>query len=179
MAFNISYIISVTNKFSSPLKQMSAGIKGLSANMKKAASAGGLVDKQFGRLKNTLKSHPLLTLGGAFLTLRQGFRTLIDFRTHLNRLSAVTLANTDDMARMENVAKELGRTTAYTASQTAESMVFLANAGLNTNQIIESIPSTLSLAAAGFMDLATAGRLSTNILVLTCLSWVLRFVIAP
>lgn len=164
MAFNISYIISVTNKFSAPLKQMSVGVRGLAANFKKAASAGGLVDRQFGRLKNTLKNHPLLTLGGAFLLLRQGFGTLIKFRTHLNRLSAVTMATTDDMARMESVAKELGRTTAFTASQTAESMVFLANAGFNTNQILEAIPSTLSLAAAGFMDLATAGRLSTNIL---------------
>lgn len=164
MAFNISYIISVTNKFSAPLKQMSTGVKGLAVNFKKAASAGGLVDRQFGKLKNTIKSHPLLTLGGAFLALRQGFGTLIKFETSLNRLSAVTLATTEEMARMESVAKELGRTTAFTASQTAESMTFLANAGFNTNQILKAIPSTLALAAAGHMDLASAGRLSTNVL---------------
>ena len=164
MAFNISYIISVTNKFSTPLKQMSAGVKGLAANFKKAAGAGGLVDKQFGRLRNTLKNHPLLTLGGAFLVLRQGFGSLIGFRTHLNKLSAVTMATTDDMARMENVAKELGRTTAFTSSQTAQAMTFLAQAGFDTNQILKAIPGTLQLAAAGGIELAAAADIATNVL---------------
>ncbi len=164
MAFNISYIISVTNKFSSPLKQMSVGVKGLAANFKKAASAGGLIDRQFGKIRNTLKNHPLLTIGGAFLVFKQALGTLLNFEGAMNRLSAVTMATTSEMAEMKKVAKELGRTTAYKAGQAAEAMTFLAQAGLNTQQVLEAIPGTLQLAAAGKMDLAIAADIATNVL---------------
>lgn len=164
MAFNISYIISVTNKFSSPLKQMSAGVKGLAGYMKKAASAGGLVDRQFGRLKNTLKNHPLLTIGGAFLALRQGLGTLISFETQMNSLSAVTGETTEGMSKMRDVALELGKTTAFTATATADAMVYLAQSGMDATETMAAIPGVLQLAAAGGMEINAAADIATNVL---------------
>ncbi len=61
-------------------------------------------------------------------------------------------------------ARELGRTTQYTASQTAEAMQFLGMAGLSTNQILAATPSVLNLAIAGNMDLGRTADITSNIL---------------
>ncbi len=61
-------------------------------------------------------------------------------------------------------ARELGRTTQYTASQASEAMQFLGMAGLNTNQILAATPSVLNLAIAGNMDLGRTADIASNIL---------------
>ena len=61
-------------------------------------------------------------------------------------------------------ARELGRTTQYTASQASEAMQFLGMAGLSTNQILAATPSVLNLAIAGNMDLGRTADIASNIL---------------
>ena len=61
-------------------------------------------------------------------------------------------------------ARELGRTTQYTASEASEAMKFLGQAGLNTNQILAATPSVLNLAIAGDMDLGRTADIASNIL---------------
>ena len=65
-------------------------------------------------------------------------------------------------AEMNTRAKELGATTRYTASEVAEAMRFLGVAGFEAKQVFDGVESTLTLAAAGEVDLATAAELAAD-----------------
>ncbi len=70
----------------------------------------------------------------------------------------------EEYQKLEKLAMDLGSSTQYSASQSAEAMGFLAMAGFDTNQILSALPGTLSLAAAGDMDLAKSADIASNIM---------------
>lgn len=68
-----------------------------------------------------------------------------------------------NMARLENQARELGATTQFTMTQAADAMGYLGMAGWKTEQIYNSMPGMLNLAAGAGTDLArTADIVSDN-----------------
>lgn len=86
------------------------------------------------------------------------------FEQAMNKVRAVTGATGESFVQLEALAKELGSTTSFTASQAADAMKFLAMAGFDANQIMAAMPSTLQLAAAAAIDLGTAADITSNIL---------------
>ncbi|MGP4063095.1 phage tail tape measure protein [Halobacillus sp. H74] len=82
----------------------------------------------------------------------------------MSRVKAVTQATDEQMAQLEAQAKELGKTTKFSASQAAEAQAFLGQAGYKTNEILQSMPSLLDLAASGNMELGRAADIASNIL---------------
>lgn len=63
---------------------------------------------------------------------------------------------------LSNAAKEAGATTAFSASEAAAGLNYLALAGYDAATAAEVLPSVLNLAAAGGMDLAYASDLATD-----------------
>ena len=101
---------------------------------------------------------PVVGLGVAIL------KAAADFETGMNQVRALTGATGEDFAKLEDQAKELGATTQFSASQAADAMGFMAQAGLDADQIYSSLPATLDLAAASQQDLATTADQMTNIM---------------
>ncbi|QGG47656.1 phage tail tape measure protein [Heliorestis convoluta] len=87
-----------------------------------------------------------------------------DFESSMNRVKALSGATGDEFASMRDLAKELGRTTQFSASQAADAMGFLAMAGFKANEMMGALPGTLNLAAAAGIDLATSADIASNIL---------------
>ncbi len=86
------------------------------------------------------------------------------FEKGMNRVRALTDATSDDFSLLTKQAKELGRTTQFTATQTADAMGFLAQAGLDATEIFAAIPGTLRLAGAAQLDFATTADIVTNVM---------------
>ncbi|HEY7821461.1 MAG TPA: phage tail tape measure protein, partial [Acidimicrobiia bacterium] len=86
------------------------------------------------------------------------------FEKSMNKVRAVSGATGSDFENMSDTAKELGRTTQFSASQAADGMSFLAMAGFEANDIVSAMPGVLNLAAAGQMDLAQAADIASNVL---------------
>lgn len=63
---------------------------------------------------------------------------------------------------LREFAQFMGANTAFSASQAADALNYMALAGYNTQQSMEMLPNVLSLAAAGSMDLATASDMITD-----------------
>jgi len=63
---------------------------------------------------------------------------------------------------MSAVAKECGKSTMFSASESAEAMNYLALAGYSAEKSVKTLPKVLDLAAAGGMDLAYASDLVTD-----------------
>lgn len=90
--------------------------------------------------------------------------TFASFERGMNKVKAVSGATADEFAKLEHQAKELGRTTQFTARDAADAMGFLAMAGMRTNDILGAMPNVLTLAASAQLDMARAADITTNIL---------------
>lgn len=91
-------------------------------------------------------------------------KAAMDFEQGMAEVGAITRADDADMARLTENAREMGRTTKFSATQAAQGQKFLAMAGFKTNQIIHSMPGMLDLAAASGMDLGRTADIASNIL---------------
>lgn len=86
------------------------------------------------------------------------------FEKQMSMVKAITGSTGNEFESLTVKAKQLGRTTAFTAKEAGDAMQFLGMAGFDTNEILQSIGPTLDLAAAGQIDLGMAADIATNIL---------------
>jgi TP901 family phage tail tape measure protein len=94
---------------------------------------------------------------------KESINLFADFDDKMASTAAVIGATGDSYDKLRQKAKDMGASTRYTASEAAEAMEFLGSAGLNVSEVIESIASTLQLASAGGLTLASAADQMTNI----------------
>lgn len=86
----------------------------------------------------------------------------MSFDASMSQVAATMGTSVDQIQNLTDTAKEMGRTTAFTATQAADALNYLALAGYDADKAAEVLPSVLSLAAAGGMDLAYASDLVTD-----------------
>lgn len=87
----------------------------------------------------------------------------IDFEKQMSSVQAISGASADDMKRLEEVAREMGATTKFSATEAAQGLEYMALAGYSVNDSIATLPKVLALAQAGNIDLAYASDLVTDI----------------
>lgn len=63
---------------------------------------------------------------------------------------------------LREYAQEMGKHTAFSATEAADALNYMALAGYDTQKSMEMLPNVLNLAAAGSMDLATASDMVTD-----------------
>jgi len=168
MSFSIFYNIELKDKFSNAARRVSRSSKKVSDAMGRvgrSASAAGRAVKRTGiglhKFGTKLMSLKGLLLGAVGFKVGQ---TLLNFETGMNKVKATAEATTDQFIQLRRQAKELGRTTEFSASQVASGQAFLAKAGFKTQKIIDSMPATLDLAAAASLDLASAADIVSNVM---------------
>ena len=107
----------------------------------------------------------LLRIGGALAApLAIATKVFASFEKRMSRVKALLNANEADMAKLEAAAKEMGKTTVFSASQAAEAMQFFALAGFKTDQIMQALGPTLSLAASGQVEIAEAADIAAKVM---------------
>ena len=91
-----------------------------------------------------------------------------EFETAMSQVQATMLLDTSTaegeaaMATLEEAARECGRTTAFSATEAAEALNYLALAGYNADEAATALPTVLKLAGAGAMGLAAASDMVTD-----------------
>jgi TP901 family phage tail tape measure protein len=165
MNFSVKYIYELINRYSAPIRKIDKDTKRFESTVERTQRT---LRRMQGRLQAAGSSmanfRTAVGAAGAGLALKGLLSTAVDFEAALNQVEAVTQATTGQMVLLRKQAKDLGRTTQFSASQAAGAMNFLGMAGLKTNQILEVMPGMLDLAAAGNLQLADAADISTNIL---------------
>ena len=86
------------------------------------------------------------------------------FEQAMANVQAITSATSEDFASLEQKAKEMGASTKFSASQSADAMSYLGMAGWNTNQILAGIEPVLNLAIASGSELATVADIVSDAL---------------
>ncbi len=80
--------------------------------------------------------------------------TAMEFEAAMSKVKAITNSTDADMKRLTETARDLGKSTQFSATEAAQAMSYLGMAGWKTEQIIAGMPGLLDLAAASGEDLA-------------------------
>lgn len=85
-----------------------------------------------------------------------------EFDKSISQVAATMGTTADQVQQLNEFAKELGSTTAFSAQQAAEGLNYMALAGYDAEKSMEMLPKVLDLAAAGCMDLGRASDMVTD-----------------
>ena len=147
-----------------------------SKEMKLAIKIAGKVDKSFGstlksvqsQIKTVAKVSAAAVGAVATAVATAAIKTGKEFENSMSQVAAtmgIDKATKDGLKNyqtLETAAKEMGESTAFTASEAAEGLNYLALAGYSADQAATALPYTLKLAGAGAMDLADASDMVTD-----------------
>ena len=87
-----------------------------------------------------------------------------NFESAMSQVEAVSGASAEEMDRLTAKAKEMGESTKFSASESAEAFNYMAMAGWKTEDMINGIGGIMNLAAASGSDLATTSDIVTDAL---------------
>jgi TP901 family phage tail tape measure protein len=133
---------------------------------KKIAATGEKMTKMGNSARN---AGVQLTAGLTLPIVALGAKALVsfaNFEAGMNRVRAILGPNATqkDFRDLTATAEQLGRTTRFTAVEASEAMGFFALAGFKANEIMDAMPGTLDLAAAGQMEVAAAADIAAKTL---------------
>lgn len=86
----------------------------------------------------------------------------MSFDSSMSQVAATMGTTVDSISELRDFALEMGSTTAFSASQAADALNFMALAGYDADTSMKMLPNVLNLAAAGGMELATASDMVTD-----------------
>ena len=99
---------------------------------------------------------PLVAAGAASV------KTGMDFDSAMSQVAATMGKSVDEISELRDFAKEMGSTTAFSATQAAEGLNYMALAGYDAETSMKMLPTVLNLAAAGAMELGAASDMVTD-----------------
>jgi TP901 family phage tail tape measure protein len=158
MAFSISYLYQLVDKYSAPLRQISEKQRKFTSQVNTSKRALSGFSTSMTALSGALASTGAVMLGSRV------FGTYLKFTTALNNLSAAALTTATDEILLKEKARELGATTAFTASQVLDASTEMQKTGFSLKDTLVSVSDVLNLAAATNLDLATSSVIVTDIL---------------
>jgi len=159
--------ISVTSNASKDLNKGTVAAKGLSGSLKGVATSANLATGGIKAMTMALLSSGVGALVVGLGALAGGIGGVIskskEFEKALSTLEAVTGSSKEEIQQLSDLAKKLGSTTAFTASQVLELQTELAKLGFKTDDISNATGSILDLAASLDVDLAEAAEFSGSV----------------
>lgn len=87
-----------------------------------------------------------------------------NFEAAMSKVQAISGASSSDMIKLSDKAKEMGSTTKFSATESAEALQYMAMAGWKTNDMLSGLPGIMNLAAASGEDLAQTSDIVTDAL---------------
>lgn len=95
---------------------------------------------------------------------KETFNAGANFESAMSQVAAVSGAGADEIDKLTAKAKEMGESTKFSASESAEAFNYMAMAGWKTEDMIGGIEGIMNLAAASGADLATTSDIVTDAL---------------
>lgn len=159
MASSVQYIIEAIDKYTPTIKKIMGANDQANKQVQKSVKKTGNTLNGFSK-----KLSRVFAVGTVLEFGRQAVTTFADFESGMSNVKALTQATGTQFDQMRAQAIKLGSETAFTAKQSSEAMAFLAQAGFSTQEIMEALPATLNLAAAGSIELGAAADIASNIM---------------
>ena len=126
------------------------GLKDAEGNASSSTSKIGGAFKTVGKVAKTAMA---AGSAAAVAFTKTSIDSGMNFDTAMSQVAATMGTTVDKIGNVKAKAEEMGRTTKYTATEAAEGMNILAQAGLSADEQISGIGTVLNLASAGAMSL--------------------------
>lgn len=143
---------------------ISGDISGLKTSIDGAEAELGGLSNSFKKYGNSMQSlgkqmswkvtAPIVAIGTASVY------TAAKFDDSMRKVQAKVGGTTKDLAAMREQALQLGADTAWSASEAADGMEYLAAAGFNAEQVMAAMPGMLALASSDAVDLGVAAEIA-------------------
>lgn len=156
-----------TSNLSQKDAELTQQIKALQEEQDKAAdsaaSFGAKSAQAFGAIQQAIAAAgvaaALEEIAGAY---QECISIAADFEETMSTVEALSGASADEMEELNAMAKELGATTKFTATESAEAMTYMAMAGWDATEMLSGMDGVLQLAAASGEDLALVSDIVTD-----------------
>lgn len=86
----------------------------------------------------------------------------MSFDKAISQVASTMGVTVDEIGDLEKFAKQMGSETAFSATQSAEALNYMALAGYDAETSMKMLPTVLNLASAGGMELANASDMITD-----------------
>lgn len=93
---------------------------------------------------------------------KDSVQTGMTFDKSMSQVAATMGKNVDEIGDLREFAKKMGSETAFSASQAADALNYMALAGYDAETSMNMLPNVLNLAASGGMELARASDMITD-----------------
>ena len=87
-----------------------------------------------------------------------------EFQSQMSTVKAISNASAGDMEKLQKKAEEMGRSTAFTATEAGEAMEYMAMAGWKTEDMLGGIEGIMNLASASGEELGAVSDIVTDAL---------------
>lgn len=142
------------------MKDLQNSFKSLQDNLEQAKKNTEGLTSTFGKLGKVVGfsviSKQALELGKTIV------QTGKSFEYEMSKVQAISGATGDDFVALTDLAKELGATTLFSASEASQGMQYLAMAGWKTQDIMAGLPAILNLSIASGSDLARVSDIASD-----------------
>lgn len=88
----------------------------------------------------------------------------MDFEAAMSKVSSISGATGEQLQALTDKAKEMGATTKFSATESAEAFQYMAMAGWDTQSMLDGIDGIMNLSAADGLDLAATSDIVTDAL---------------
>ena len=126
--------------------------------------AGALFNTKFGAVLGTITS--VLAGLGIGKAISDFIAGSVDvgktFDKSMSQVAATMGTTVDQIGELRDFAQEMGSTTAFSATQAADALNYMALAGYDAETSMSMLPNVLNLAASGNIDLARASDMVTD-----------------
>ena len=162
----VGYLELDTSKFQSSLKTAQSQFKGFTDSTNK-------IDDRFKSLGNSLKTVgstmtksvtlPLAALGTGATTVAANFeKGMSQVAATMGMTAEEINGGSEAFESLKQAAMDAGKSTQFSASESAEALNYLALAGYDAEKAIETLPTVLNLAASGGLELGYASDVMTD-----------------
>ena len=154
------------NNLENKLKQTGTGTVSLKDKIKQLTehfkALGQESNNSSVTLANAVKKYAGIAAIG--VGIKKATTVFTAFDDEIRKVQATSGPTAEQMNNLRNQAKELGRTTRWSASEAAEAQFEFAKAGFEANEIYKATPGILNTATAGQLSLAEATEITAGTL---------------
>lgn len=143
------------------LKKLEKAAKESNVSLQKVADAGQKLKSAGSSIesvgKEVSKASAVVATG-----MTAAVKTTMDFDAEMSKVKAISGATDEEFQQLRDTAREMGKETKFSASESAEAFEYMAMAGWNAQEMIEGIPGILALAASSGEELGTTSDIVTD-----------------
>lgn len=157
----VGYLELDTTKFKSGFSSALSDLKSFESSTATTKDKLTGLSSAMGSMGSTLTKGLTLPILGAGTAM---VKTSMDFEAGMSEVQAISGATGNDLEALKDKAKEMGATTKFSASESAEALKYMAMAGWDTQKMLDGLPGVMNLAAASGEELATVSDIVTDAL---------------